>query len=363
VDCSAKDQKSVILRRACETVHKLQDKVSQLTFENTHLKAQRSPVEKSRSRRPSCDGLPLSLSPLSLKPISPLLLKRELSVDEFDPKGIFNCSAVGLMIVNLHGQIVDCNGKFCDVMGCSKGSLLEIGSSIFDPLHPAYLALSPSFVTNLVDRPSRTLRFRKRLLISSGINMNLQVTCWAICSSASLLSSLGGGVGSSGGGGGSSVESSGGGSGGGSSQGVLMDSISKRDPLTSSALSSSTTMSSSLITKYICVLIECIDNSDSSTPSLSSLGCGLEPIHLPSSVMGGGGVIGGLAGGGMSLSMNHLDDMKGGPPPALIVDVGGSTPLPPSPLHTSSIFSILSVPLTPAPMDGSNGDSESMMET
>jgi len=177
VDCSSKDQKSIILRRACDTVQKLQEKVAHLSAENNQLKGQRS-TDKQPRRRPSSDALHLSLSPLSIQPISPLV-KRELGLHEFDSRVVFHYSAVGLIIVNLLGHVLDCNGRFCDIVGCTKTSLLENTLSFFDPVHPAYLAVSPSFVTNLVERPSQTLRFRKRLL-SSDAHINVQVTCWAI---------------------------------------------------------------------------------------------------------------------------------------------------------------------------------------
>jgi PAS domain S-box-containing protein len=234
VDCQSNEQKSHILRNACEKVHELQQQVQDLTVKNQELQAQRSACSchaqgtqsPDSSPSPSFSPLgpllnePFALSPPALRSHRPIcrslvgckdlssliaaatvtavpdmgspdlptkLIKS--SIEDCEQSGssaktmrLFDDSAVGMIIIDLNGHVIDCNYHFAQLVGMSRQLILSQETTCYEPAHPAYLAITPAVVAHLVRNPSTTCKLRTHRE-KDGIQTILQATCWAVCDS------------------------------------------------------------------------------------------------------------------------------------------------------------------------------------
>jgi len=234
VDCQSNEQKSHILRNACEKVHELQQQVQDLTVKNQELQAQRSacschvqgtPSPESsptptfsplgpllndpftlsppalRAHRPTCRSLSIGCKDLpsliaaatvtALPDVGPDLPTKLIksSPEDCEQSGssaktmrLFDDSAVGMIIIDLNGHVIDCNYHFSQLVGFSRQLIMNQETTCYEPGHPAYLAITPAVVAHLVRNPSTTCKLRTHRE-KGDIQTILQATCWAVCDS------------------------------------------------------------------------------------------------------------------------------------------------------------------------------------
>ncbi|HEU4628759.1 MAG TPA: PAS domain S-box protein [Gemmatimonadaceae bacterium] len=97
-----------------------------------------------------------------------------LQASEARFRALFEQAAVGIVIVDPEGRIVQANGSYCDLLGRPEGQL--VGRSVLDVTHPDDAAEAAACVEGLLSGERRSCQVEKRYVRSDGSIVHARVT-------------------------------------------------------------------------------------------------------------------------------------------------------------------------------------------